>query len=94
MAVPVTPCEEPPCWYWPPSDCDVTAAVHGAVRGPGSVGQARSWPLQTPTLKYRERERVRQGGEDDNLHAVSSISNSIHPQCFEVQACGTNVVKQ
>ena len=27
------------------------------------------------------------GGEDDNLHAISSVSNSICPLCFEVQIC-------
>ena len=34
------------------------------------------------------------GGEDDNLHAVSSVSNSICSQCFEVQVCETNVIEQ
>ena len=34
------------------------------------------------------------GGEDDNLHAVSSVSSSICPQCFEVQVCETNVIEQ
>ncbi len=34
------------------------------------------------------------GGEDDNLRAVSSVSSSICPQCFEVQVWETNAIEQ
>ena len=33
------------------------------------------------------------GGDDDNLHVVSSVSSSICLQCFDVQICETNVIE-